>query len=144
MAGERKFLRQSKARAVWARLNEVRACGCVAVTISWDLLMLIEGLVLGSGQGRTQNAANPFLFSAIFLLNRDIWMLSICLFCHHVAVTFYYVWLLYHKAEDYLEACLSKLIYFCLFDLILPTLSPNCFSVHSNSPVSILLMVFLH
>lgn len=96
--------------------------------------MLIEGLALESGQGRAQNASNLFLFSAIFLLNRDVWMLSTCLFCHHIAVTFYYIWLLHHKAEEYLEACLSKLIYFCLFDLILPMFAPNCFLSSFKQP----------
>lgn len=144
MAGERKFLRQSKGRAVWARLSEVGTCGCVAVTISWDSLVLIKGLALGSGQGRARNAANLFSFLLYSCWIRIFGMLSTCLFCHHVAVTFDYIWLLYHKAEDHLEACLSKLIYFCLFDLILPTLSPDCFPVTSNNSVSILLMAFLH
>lgn len=127
MAGERKFLRQSKGRAVWARLGEVGTCGCMAVTISWDSLVLIEGPALGSGQGRAWNAANLFLFSAIFLLHRDIWMLSTCLVCHCVAGTFDYIRLLRHKAEDCLEGCLSKLIDFCLFDLILPSFHPTIF-----------------
>lgn len=145
MAGERKFLRQSKGRAVWARLGEVGTCGCMAVTISWDSLVLIEGSALGSGQGRAWNAANLFLFSAIFLLHRDIWMLSTCLVCHCVAGTFDYIRLLRHKAEDCLEGCLSKLIDFCLFVWFNPPqLSPDYFSVHSNNPVSILLMAFLH
>lgn len=144
MVGKRKFLRQSKGRAVWARLSEVGTCGCVAVTISWDSLVLIEGQALGSEQGRAQNVLTFFSF---LLCSCRIGMFGcfqhVC-FDNHVAVIFYSIWLLYHKAEDYLEACLSKLIYFCLFDLILPTLSPNCFSVHSNNPVSILLMAFLH
>lgn len=47
-------------------------------------------------------------------------------------------------AKDCLEDCLSKLIFVCLFDLILPTLSPDCFSVHSNVHVNILLFPFFH